>query len=302
MMFRRSFLTKIGTLPFIPLTPFTSSVLGGSVAEQKQLLRYRFKKGEELRWNVLQTLKRRTSIGGTEEVIETTSRSTKVWTVINLASDGMATFEYKVEYVIMRDVRLDGEGKKETEYNSRKDKEIPGMFINLDGSIGVPLAHISVDVSGKTVKKPLRIYYGNANTENRMVIPLPKEPVVAGESWTEPASFEIQLGNKKINKISARQKFLLENIRSGLAAIKFVTQITTPLLPADEWQILDQSPDKFSVGKMELDLDAGHFIRQEATIDKRVVGFREAGSNIHHLTRLTECCCGLNSCELCSFR
>jgi hypothetical protein len=261
-------------------------------------LRYRFKKGDILRWNVLQSLKIRTSVSGIEEVVETTSRSTKVWTVISVDAEGTATFEYHVDDVNMRQFQTDKDGAKVAEYNSRKDggKNIPGAFINLDGTIGVPLAHITIDVLGKTTKKPLRIYSGSTSTENRIVIPLPKEPVAAGESWSLATPLEIRLQNGTVKKVNARQEFTLVNVRSGIATVKFVTKIFTPLTPKEESQILD----KFSSGEMELDLDAGHFIRQETTIDKRVIGFQGTGDSIHHLARLTECCCGLKSCELCS--
>ncbi|MDR0336052.1 MAG: hypothetical protein LBI18_03080 [Planctomycetaceae bacterium] len=265
-------------------------------SKSKHLLRYRFQKGDVLRWNVLQSLKIRTSVSGVEEVVETTSRSTKVWTVLHVDHAGTATFEYCVDDVNMRQFQTDKDGAKIAEYNSRKDKNIPGAFINLDGTIGIPLAHISIDVLGKTTKKPLRIYSGSTSTENRIVIPLPQEPVAVGDSWSVSIPVEIGQPNGTVKKINARQEFTLFDVRSGIAVIKFATKILTPLTPKEESQILD----KFSSGKMELDLDAGHFIRQETTIDKRVIGFQGTGDNIHYLARLTECCCGLNSCELCS--
>ncbi|MDR0705990.1 MAG: hypothetical protein LBF88_13540 [Planctomycetaceae bacterium] len=268
----------------------------GSTTEPKYLLRYHFKKGDVLRWNVLQSLKIRTSISGVEEVVETTSRSAKVWTVISVDNGGTATFEYHVDDVKMRQFQTDKDGAKVAEYNSRKDKNIPGAFINLEGTIGVPLAHISVDILGKTTKKPLRIYSGSTNTENRIVIPLPKEPIAVGDSWSIIMPVEIGQSNGTVKKVNARQEFTLVNVRAGMATIQFITKILTPLTPKEESQILD----KFSSGKMELDLDAGHFIRQENTIDKRVIGFQGAGDNIHYLARVTECCCGLKSCELCT--
>jgi hypothetical protein len=267
-----------------------------STAKPKYLLRYRFQKNDILRWNVLQSLKIRTSVSGVDEVVETTSRSTKVWTVISVDNKGTATFEYHVDNVKMRQFQTDKDGAKIAEYNSRKDKNIPGAFINLDGTIGVPLAHISVDVLGKTTKKPLRIYSGSASTENRIVIPLPQELVAVGDSWSLTMPVEIGQPDGTVKKVNARQEFTLVNVRSGMATIQFITKILTPLTPKEESQILD----KFSSGQMELDLDAGHFIRQENTIDKRVIGFQGAGDNIHYLARVTECCCGLKSCELCT--
>jgi hypothetical protein len=294
--FCAAFICAAVFLLFVLFSNHVRDVRADSSTETKYRLRYRFQKGDVLRWNVLQSLKIRTSVSGVEEVVETTSRSTKVWTVISVDNEGTATFEYLVDDVNMRQFQTDKDGAKVAEYNSRKDKNIPGTFINLDGTIGVPLAHISIDVLGKTSKKPLRIYSGSTSTENRIVIPLPKEPVAVGDSWSVVLPVEIGQPNGTVKKINARQEFTLFNIHSGIAVIKFATKVLTPLTPKEESQILD----KFSFGEMELDLDAGHFIRQETTIDKRVIGFQGTGDNIHYLARLTECCCGLNSCELCS--
>ncbi|MDR0870640.1 MAG: hypothetical protein LBN39_07590 [Planctomycetaceae bacterium] len=50
---------------------------------------------------------------------------------------------------------------------------------------------------------------------------------------------------------------------------------------------------------MELDLKAGHIIRQRYSVDKRVVGFYGKNDTVHHQVQRRECCCGLKSCELC---
>jgi hypothetical protein len=50
---------------------------------------------------------------------------------------------------------------------------------------------------------------------------------------------------------------------------------------------------------MELDLDAGHFIRQQTTIDRNIVGIQGNSDYINYQARLTECCCGKESCSIC---
>jgi hypothetical protein len=258
----------------------------------RQLLRYRFKKGEELRWNVLHMLKMKTIIGGKEENVETRSTSVKIWKTIEADAGGSATFEYRVEDIDMHQSQT---GRNDAVYNSRRDKTIPPMFINLEGKIGIPLAHIKIDPLGKTEKKPLREYAGSM-AENRIVIPLPNEAVDAGSSWTVPLPIELPQQNRTVKKIKAQQKFTLERILSGLANIKFETQIlTASLTPNEESQILEH----FAEGVMKLDLDAGHFVRQEATVNKLVVGVRGNSDSINYLSRTTECCCGRNGCEIC---
>lgn len=257
----------------------------------KTLLRYHFKKGEELRWNVQHTLKMKNIIGGLEENIETRSQAVKIWNTLDVDKEGTALFEYRVEDVDMHQSQT---GSDDAVYNSRRDKTIPPEFINLAGKIGVPLARIKIDPQGQTTKQPIREYEGSIS-ENRIVIPLPDEPMGVGSTWSIPAQIDLPQPNQTVKKIKVRHEFNVVKIQSGLATIKFATLILTPLTPKEESQLLEN----FSSGTMELDMQAGHFIRHQATIDRQVVGIQGAADSIRYLSRITECCCGRRACEIC---
>jgi len=124
---------------------------------------------------------------------------------------------------------------------------------------------------------------------------LPDDPVGVDSSWSEPTQVYLPQPNQSTRRIRMRNEFTLENIHSGLAIIRFATITFTPLTPLEETQLFDH----FSVGTMELDLDAGHFIRQQSTIDRLVVGFHGPADSIRYLARVTECCCGRRACEIC---
>jgi len=258
----------------------------------KTLLRYRFKKGEELHWNVQHTLRMRNIIGGLEENIETRSRAVKIWKTLDVDAQGSAMFEYRVEDV---NVHQSQSGRDDAVYNSRRDKTIPVEFVNLTGKIGVPLARIKIGPQGTTTKQPIREYEGSIS-ENRIVIPLPDEPVGVGSTWSEPAQIDLPQPNQTVKKIRIRHEFNMERMQSGLATIKFSTLIFTPLTPKEQSQLLEH----YSVGTMDLDLQAGHFIRHQATIDRHVVGVQEAADSIRYHSRITECCCGRRACEICN--
>jgi len=274
----------------------TATGLGGHALfaneAPKTLLRYQFKKGEELRWNVLHTLKMKNVIGGKEENIETRSRAVKIWKTLDVNQQGAAIFEYRVEDI---DIHQAQTGVDDVVYNSQKDKTIPPELINLDKKIGVPLARIKIDPQGTTTKQPLREYEGRIE-ENRIVIPLPDDPVGIGLSWSELEQVDLPQPNQTVKKIRMRREYTLEKIQSGLATIKFASVNFTPLTPKEVSQLMQH----FSVGTMDLDLDAGHFIRHQATVDKYVVGIQGASDSIHYLARVTECCCGRRACEICS--
>ncbi|MCL2005197.1 MAG: hypothetical protein FWG73_03435 [Planctomycetaceae bacterium] len=269
----------------------TEPVLPFDIPDGQTLLRYQFKKGEELHWNVQHTLKMRNIIGGMEENIETRSRAVKIWKTLDVDANGAATFEYRVEDIDMHQAQT---GHDDILYNSCRDKQIPAEFSNLQGKIGVPLAHIKIEPQGQTTRKPIREYAGSIS-ENRIVIPLPDEPVGTGSRWSEPNQIELPQSNRTVKKIRARDEFALESIHSGLATIRFSTLIFTPLTPQEESQLLDH----FMQGTMELDLQAGYFIRHQATADRLVVGIQDASDSIRYLSRTTSCCCGRRACEIC---
>ncbi len=265
---------------------------------EKFLLRYHFKKGDTIRWNVRHALNNSLSVSGKREIIETSSLSTKVWTVLDVDKDGTATFEYKVDDVNMKSLKTDYLQEREIEqYNSRKDTLIPAGFLPLEGTIGVPLAHLTISTRGEMIKKKALRFYTDANQENRIAVPLPEKTIAIGESWTVDLPLEIKKPNGMIEKrISAQQQFTLESVKTGVARIRFVTQVLTILTPKEESQIIG----RYTRGHLDLDIDAGYVIRQETTVERSVVGFQGPADSVDYKSRQTECCCGLKSCELCS--
>ena len=260
---------------------------------EKHLLRYCFQKGDTLEWNVRQTLRVTTSLKGKTETIETSSRSTKIWTVLDVSDDDVATFEYKVGAVKMQQSQTD---KKDEKYDSNVDKEIPEAFITLEETVGVPLAELSIDALGEMKRKQALRKYAGASEENRIAIPLPKDPIAVGERWDIETPIEIQLHEGTVKKIAAGQRFTLDSVRNDVATISFRTIIRTPINdPKIESQIIDKDPS----GSLKLDLKTGRLISQQTEVNKHVIDFQGRGSWIHHHARLTECCCGLKSCEIC---
>jgi hypothetical protein len=233
-------------------------------------------------------------IGGVEENIETKSLAVKIWKTLDVDPHGAASFEYRIEDI---DLHRAQTGQDDVVYNSRRDQMIPPEFFNLSGKIAIPLAHIKIAPQGQTTKKPLREYDADIS-ENRIVIPLPDEAIGIGSTWSEPKQIDLPQPQQTVKKIRIRQEFSLEKIHSGLATIKFATLVLTSLTPNEKTQLFEH----FAVGTMELDLDAGHFIRQEATIDQLVVGFQGASDSIRYISQLAECCCGRRACDICNAR
>jgi len=250
---------------------------------EKYTLRYKFRPGETVRWEVTHRSKVRTTVSGTTQTAETFSKSVKVWRVDKVLSDGSAVFEHSVESVDMRQ-KLTGRG--EVRYNSLTDKKPPKGFEHLAESVGTPLSLITMNKQGEVVKRERkRKSMATQNKEGQMTIPLPKESVAVGEKWSFPYDVEVALDSGGIKRIKTLQTFTLTAVKTGVATIHVATQILSPVTdPAIEAKLIQRE----SSGDVRFDIKKGRIIGQQMDLDKGVVGFRGEASSMHYLTRFAE--------------
>jgi hypothetical protein len=259
------------------------SVLGLAAEEKdKYLLRYKFQKGEELRWEVLQQSVTQASVSGIVKSTESVSKSTKLWRVKDVDAAGVATFEHVVEDVEMKQ-QLSGHDP--VRYNSKTDKKAPDGFADLAQSVGVVLTEARLDPQGNVVSRKNRPAKASAQQEGPMTIPLPKDPVAIGESWSYNHEADLVRQNQTRKKIKLVQKFTLEDVKTGVATIRVANQILTPISdPALEVQVIQRE----STGTLKFDVEAGRVLSQQIDADKRVIGFRGDASSMHYLNRFSE--------------
>ncbi len=251
---------------------------------KKLTLRYKFHPGETLRWQVVHRAQVKTTVAGSTQTAETESKSVKVWRVIDVADDGSATFEHSVESVWMRQKLT---GRQELTYDSEQDRKVPAGFAGVAESVGKPLSTITLNALGEVVK---RVEHQDAKTSpsgGQITIPMPKQPVAVGQTWSFPYDIVIRTNAGTVKTIKTRQKFTLEEVKTGVATIRVATVVLTPIHdPAIETQLIQHQ----STGTIRFDVDAGRVLSQQMDLDKRVVGFagKTDTSSLHYMTRFTE--------------
>jgi len=251
-------------------------------ATAKHLLRYHFKAGEELRWDVVHRKMVRTTYGGSTQATEAVSRSTKCWRVVEVDPEGAATFESIVEDV---DMRQKLPGTETISYNSKKDETPPAGFVDAAKRVGRPLARVTLNPRGKTLKRTALMPEAALKETPELTIPLPEEPVAVGESWRERHEVKLPLENGAIKTILTQQVYTLKGVQTGVATIEVANQVLTPIhSPAIEAKLIE----RYSRGTVRFDMEAGRILSQQMDLDRRVVGFRGDDSSLHHLTRFTE--------------
>jgi hypothetical protein len=247
-------------------------------------LRYKFKPGEALRWEVEHRAKIRTTVQGTTQTAETSSASIKVWKVESVDTEGNATFVYSVERV---DMTQKFDGRQEMRYNSTTDTKPPQVFENVAKAVGTPLATLTLDPLGAVTKREEN-YVQAAPLQENVTLPLPENALSTGEEWTMPADITVTLpdGERKVTKkIKARQLYRLESVDDGVATIRLETQVLTPVNdPQIEAQIVQSKAN----GTVHFDITAGRIVSQQSDIDEHVNGFQGAASSMHYITRFSE--------------
>lgn len=249
----------------------------------KHTLRYKFRAGETIRTKVLHQVLLSTTISGSKQDAETISGSVKVWKVLDADKSGQCTFVHSVESVDMCQKLT---GRQEITYNSEKDKQAPPGYEMVAQSIGIPLTEITMDASGKVLKREEKRSNAPAHSEsNQMVMPLPEGPIAVGESWDVPHDVPITLEDRSVKLIKTRQHYTLEKVSNGVATIAVATQVLTPV---NNPKIQSQLIQRLTKGTIRFDIDAGRVLSQELELDERVLGFQGADSSLHYLGRFTE--------------
>jgi hypothetical protein len=254
----------------------------GQPGPEKYLLRYRFREGDTLRWNVIHRCEVRTTIADTTQTAETTTTSVKVWRVRRVGADGTTTFEHMVEDVDMRN-RLSG--RDDVHYNSRRDVVVPRGFENIAQAVGVPLAVLTLNRQGRVLRQEQGRAKAAASTNGGITVCLPDEPVAVGSQWSFPHPIEVPMPDGTVRRVNSLQTLTLQSVKTGVATIRVTTEILTPVHdPGLESQLLPFE----SSGWVRLDIDSGRVLGQQIDVDRRVVGFRGGASSIHYVSRWTE--------------
>jgi hypothetical protein len=257
---------------------------------EKYTLRYKFHAGETLRWNVEHQTLVRATYGGATKSSEMQSESNKAWRVVEVHPNGEATIEHRVEWI---DMRQKLSGVKEVHYDSRTDAKPPQGFEGAAKAVGVLLSTIQIDAAGKVVS----LKRHNADPQKQsasqptpqddcwLTVPLPSEPVAIGHAWSVPQNIEVPVERGAIRKIKAMQRFVLEEVQTGVATIRVSTDILTPVTdPAIESQLVQRDVS----GRVRFDIDEGRVIGQQMNIDRSVIGFRGDASSMHYVNRFSE--------------
>ncbi len=258
-----------------------SDETNGDSSAARHLLRYRFEAGETVRSTVVHLVTVETRIQGTTQVARTRSAATKVWKIESVAENGAVTFVHSVADV---DMWQSVSGRQVVRYNSREDEKAPAGYEHVAESVGVPLATVTIDASGRVKERKDNRPQFNPGIGD-LTVPLPEEPVTVGHRWSVPDEVALRLPGEPVRRIKTRQVYTLRKVKTGVATIDVRTEVLTPVQdPAIEAQLVQRLQE----GTIKFDVDAGRLLSRQMDMDKTVIGFNGAESQMDYLARFTE--------------
>jgi len=254
----------------------------------KFTLQYKFRAGETVAWEVGHQARIRSTAGGTTQLVETASDSTKVWRVSAVNEKGEITFVHSVERVQMRHKTT---GREETvvEVPLPDGKQLPFGYEQMAEDVGVPLSRIVMDSTGRLIqredlrKNPRPTVSGY---EGPLTIPLPDHPVAVGESWANQHVVSAPRKDGTFKRVKLEQRFTLKDVRLDTATI-FVESIV--LTPVDEPAVQVHLVQSKTKGTITFDIAQGRVVAQKLTLDEEIIGvpLGEA-SSMHYVMSFTE--------------
>ncbi|QDT69646.1 hypothetical protein MalM25_25850 [Planctomycetes bacterium MalM25] len=260
--------------------PFSAAPTSAAGAEgEKHLLRYQFKPGETLRWQVDQRSSVRNTMQGTTQEAQTKTLSTKAWRVIDVLPSGEIEFLTLVEKVRMENKLPD---RAAMVFDSTSEEKPAPGFEDAARAVGVPLSAIRMSPRGEVVDRKIKHHQDAADPHEQVVMRLPEGPIAVGESWTDPTEITVKVGESGVKPIKARRQYTLESVSAGVAIISCKFQVLSPTTP----EIDAQLAHRLVKGEVRFDLDSGRILSQQLGVDRRVLGFAGPSSSMHLITQM----------------
>jgi hypothetical protein len=252
-----------------------------AAAKQQYELKYKFRKGDTLRWQVEHTATTKTHMANETEEMSSRSKSVRCWKVVNVDSKGNMVFEHSIESLEA------WERVGETEpiaYNSQTDSTPPAYYESTAEKLGRTLATLTVAPTGQIVNRQSNLDTADFGMGD-VLIPMPDKPIAIGHRWSVPKQFQAENEEGEVQQFAARVVYELQKVVDGQAYLTFKTEVLTPL---NSEKAHSQLLAKLSRGVAVFDLEQGLIAQRTIEWNEKVQGFEGPDSLLQYLAKLTE--------------
>lgn len=252
------------------------------ITSREYLLKYKFRAGETIRWQVLHNASTETRIQGNTQTSQARSKSIKLWKITDVDAKGQITFIHMIESVDMWQKLSD---QPELSYNSRTDRKPPLLYEDVADTVGKPIARITITPYGEIVKRDNKLRNPNFGV-GEITLRFPEKPVKIGSQWYAPNKINVRLKDKRVLPVKVRHKHTLRDVKNNIATIRVETEVLTPGVnrPSIRSQLIQQMTE----GVIFFDIEKGRVLRKILDWNENVVGFSGPDSSMRYIAQFKE--------------
>lgn len=247
------------------------------VDQQKYVLKYKFKKGDVIRWKHDHQTLVETRFAKASDKTSTRARPEYKWTVENIDSRGTIRFDIEMERIKV----LEQQGEADPiHYDSDKHKEVPVSCMAYKERLGRVCSTYSISPTGQVVNH--KSHYNQmklGGVGNNPVIAFPDKAMPIGHKWDVPSTVRAKDEFGILKQVELRVRYVLDKVVDGRAHITFTTSLLNPNV--DE-TVRSQIVTHMTRGFIVFDIAQGVITNRETRWDERVIGYQGAESYMHY--------------------
>ncbi|MEN1681177.1 MAG: hypothetical protein AAGJ46_16440 [Planctomycetota bacterium] len=213
---------------------FSVPSVGFAAGKKTYTLRYKFKPGDVIRYEVDHRADIQSTMEKTTQRAQTRSQSLKAWKVIDVLASGEMEMQNVVERVRMTNRLPD---RAEQVFDSTKDETPPPGFADAAKAVGVPLSQFRIQPWGEVTDRTIKHHQPAADPHAPITVVLPQKPVAVGGSWDDEQEIKVQTEDGGTKEIQTRRHFTLKSVKSGVAVIEAKQQVLSTTTPSIDAQL-----------------------------------------------------------------
>ncbi|MHC4875455.1 MAG: hypothetical protein ACYTGL_03080 [Planctomycetota bacterium] len=222
-------------------------------------LRYRFKPGQFVHYQVESTSKMTLQAKQEVQTIEEKRSTRKHYRVVSVDDQGYAVLEPVIDHVLME---AQTDGASPVRFDSDSSEPVPSQFTKVRETVGRVLVRVRYTPRGEVDEVTRVASDRDVNADDaeshKFLIAFPERELACGDAWDDDFTVQVSISGdfkKPLYKpVTIRRRYTLKSVDDGVATIIFSTY---PLSVDRDPQIRMQLVQRSLTGTVEFDVDRG---------------------------------------------